>query len=356
MTPDQAPLRLLILGAAYGILPATRLALAGHAVTLVGRPAEVAAIAARGTCLRLPAKEGPMLELRAGGAATAPLAAVTPEAAAPEEADLVLLAMGEPQYRAPEVAALVTRIAAAQRPCLSIMNMPPPPFLARLGIPAPAEAYASGAVWAGLDPALVTLASPDAQAVRPDPSRPELLQVTLATNFKVAPFAQPQHQALLARIARDGDALRVEQGGALLTPQVRFVAAESRFVPLAKWPMLIAGNCRCPVPGAPPRPIRDAVWDDPEAARRIYDRVLALALALGAPAADLVPFDRYAAAARGLTLPSSFARALHGGAPAVERVDLLIARLAADRGLGDPAFDAIVAATETQLAANGAAA
>jgi hypothetical protein len=42
---------------------------------------------------------------------------------------------------------------------------------------------------------------------------------------------------------------------------------------------------------------------------------------LGAAPADLVPFEKYAAAASGLTKPSSAARALFAGAPNIERVD-----------------------------------
>ena len=37
--------RVLILGASYGLLPGVRLALAGHAVTLIGRATELAAMA-----------------------------------------------------------------------------------------------------------------------------------------------------------------------------------------------------------------------------------------------------------------------------------------------------------------------
>jgi hypothetical protein len=361
---DARPLSVLVLGASYGILPATRIALGGHAATLVGRADEIATMAGQGIELRLP------LRGRADGMVLRPPCASGPAAGGGRlglqvpgevdagEHDLVLLAMQEPQYAAPEVDALVGRVAAAGLPCVSIMNMPPLAFLRRLpGVDADsvADVYGSAATWARLDPRWITMASPDAQAVRPDPARPGLIAVTLATNFKVAPFAEPAHQELLRRLAAAVDATRVALGGDTLAPPVRLVAHPSLHVPLAKWPMLIAGNCRC-VGDDGPIPIAEAVWRDPERARAIYEWVMGVASALGAPAGDLVPFDRYAAAARDLALPSSLARALAAGAVRVERVDRVVQRLARAHDLFSPDLDGIVARIDSRLAGNRAAA
>ena len=46
--------------------------------------------------------------------------------------DLVVLAMQEPQYLDHDVAMLLTGIAEARVPCLSLMNMPPLPYLKRI--------------------------------------------------------------------------------------------------------------------------------------------------------------------------------------------------------------------------------
>ena len=73
---------------------------------------------------------------------------------------------------------------------------------------------------------------------------------------------------------------------------------------------------------------------------------------LGAAAQDLVPFDKYAAAAEGLTRPSSAARALFAGAPHIERVDRVVQRLAAQQGLASEALDTIVARVDARLARN----
>ena len=73
---------------------------------------------------------------------------------------------------------------------------------------------------------------------------------------------------------------------------------------------------------------------------------------LGAAEADLVPFEKYAAAAEGLTSPSSAARALYGGAQNIERVDRLVQIIAGQRGFRSEAVDEIVARVDARLALN----
>src|SRR5690606_40307763 len=60
------------------------------------------------------------------------LSAEGPDTIDPSQYDLVALAMQEPQYRSPGVRELLDRIAKAKVPCMSIMNMPPLPYLARI--------------------------------------------------------------------------------------------------------------------------------------------------------------------------------------------------------------------------------
>jgi hypothetical protein len=127
------------------------------------------------------------------------------------------------------------------------------------------------------------------------------------------------------------------------------------FVPLAKWAMLMAGNYRCITKGGI-RSIKDAVHTDLEATRAVYDWVVALVTSLGADPGDLVPFEKYAAAANGLTGPSSAARALYGGAPNIERVDRLVQAVARQKGKSSPALDEVVALVDAQLALNRKAA
>ena len=65
------------------------------------------------------------------------------------------------------------------------------------------------------------------------------------------------------------------------------------------------------------------VGRDAARSRELYDWVLDVVRQLGARDADLVPFEKYAAAAQSLGSPSSAARALAAGAQYIERVDRL---------------------------------
>jgi hypothetical protein len=344
--------KILCLGASYGSLLASKVLMAGHAVRLVCLPAEAELISKEGFRVRMPVKgrEG-LVEVdsrRLPGALSAGGAAGVD----PAQYDLVALAMQEPQYRG--VRELMAGIAKARVPCMSIMNMPPLAYLKRIpGLDADAlrDCYTDPTVWDGFDPALVTLCSPDPQAFRPPEEQVNVLQVRLATNFKAARFESEAHTAVLRRLASDIEAVRYDAGDGKLELPVKLKVYDSVFVPLAKWAMLIAGNYRC-VQKDGMRSIKDAVHGDLEASRSIYDWVVALCLSLGAEQRDLVPFDKYAAAALSLLSPSAAARALAAGATNIERVDRLVGTIAAQKGMHSAAVDQIVALVDRWLEAN----
>jgi hypothetical protein len=351
------PLNVLILGASYGSLLATKLLAAGHNATLVCRAATADLINREGTRVRLPLKGREPVEL---DSRTLPgqLWASTPAAVDPADYDLVALAMQEPQYGSAGVRELLDRVARARVPCLSIMNMPPLPYLKRIpGIDAASldGCYADPSVWQAFDPGVLTLCSPDPQAFRPPEEAANVLKVTLPTNFKVARFESDADTALLRRLEADIEAVRHEVDGESVDLPVKLKVHDSLFVPLAKWAMLLTGNYRC-VTAAGARSIREAVHTDPDESRAVYDWVRALCIGLGAAPDDLVPFEKYAAAAEGLSRPSSAARALLAGAPAIERVDRLVQAIAAAEGLHHPAIDETVGLVEAWLANNRRAA
>jgi len=352
------PLKILVLGASYGSLLATKLLLAGHNVTLVCLPAEAELINKEGTRVRMPVKgRSSPVEVdsrRLPGA----LAAEGPATVDPAGYDLVALAMQEPQYRAAGVRELLDRVARARVPCMSIMNMPPLPYLARIPGVSPEACrtcYTDATVWDSFEPALVTLCSPDPQASRPPEEKANVLQVRLPTNFKSARFESEAHTAILRRLAADIEAARFDTGQERIELPVKLKVHDSVFVPLAKWAMLMTGNYRC-ITAAGMRSINDAVHSDIEASRAMYAWVVSLCTSLGADQKDLVPFEKYAAAARGLTGASSAARALYGGAPHIERVDRLVQTIAAQQGMQSTALDAVVALVDAQLEANRKAA
>jgi hypothetical protein len=344
------PYNILILGASYGSLLATKLLLAGHTVKLVCLPAEVDAINSGGTRVRMPVKGHQGLVEVHSWKLPGKLSAEGPGTIKPSEYDLVALAMQEPQYRSAGVRELLDALAKAKVPCMSIMNMPPLPYLARIpGISTEElrSCYTDASVWDSFDPALMTLCSPDPQAFRPPEEPVNVLQVRLPTNFKSARFPSDAHTAILKKLEADIEASRFDK----MELPVKLKVHESVFVPLAKWAMLIAGNYRC-VTKEGPRAIKDAVHSDINASRATYDWVVNLCLLLGAKKSDLVPFDKYAAAAQSLGSPSSAARALYGGAPYIERVDRLVQAIAAQKGLRLPALDEVVGLVDAKLEAN----
>src|SRR6516165_2872711 len=197
----------------------------------------------------------------------------------------------------------------------------------------------------------VTLCSPDPQAIRPPDEKVNVLQVTLPTNFKVARFPSQQHIAVLRQLQDEIEAIRFDTSEGKTELPVKLKVYDSLFVPLAKWAMPLAGNYRC-VTKDGMRTAQEAVYSDIETSRSVYNFVVDLCVKLGAKPEDLVPFEKYAAAAQSLTRPASAARALQNGAPNIERADKLVQLIARQKGLSLPAIDAEVALVDTRLEAN----
>jgi hypothetical protein len=344
--------RILILGASYGSLFATKCLMAGHDVTLVCRRPTAELINTRGTEVRIKLKGEDTDRAIRSAALPGRLDADVPEDVDPAGYDMVVLAMQEPQYLHHTIRMLLTRIAAARLACLSLMNMPPLAYLRRIpAIDASAAeaAYSKAGVWDRFDPQLMTLCSPDPQAARPADEPANVLRVNLPTNFKAAGFASPIHNAMLSTLANEIEAARLDG----LEVPVKLRVHQSLFVPFAKWAMLLTGNYRCVTTGAPIS-IRDAVLADIALSRDIYAAVESIVLAIGAQRDDLVPFDKYAASAERLTSPSSAARAIAAGAPMAERVDRLVQLIGRQHGIAHPAIDRAVALLDARIAGNQA--
>ena len=192
--------KVLIMGASYGSLLGTKLALAGHNVDLVCLPAEADLINSEGAVIRMPVKGRDGLVEINSKKLPGKMAAGGTTAFAPGNYDLVVLAMQEPQYRSPGVRELLDAVAKSRKPVMSIMNMPPLPYLKRIkSIDANAirDCYTEAAVWDSFDPATMTLCSPDPQAFRPPEDKANVLQVRLPTNFKSARFESDAHTEVL---------------------------------------------------------------------------------------------------------------------------------------------------------------
>src|SRR6266853_549661 len=211
----MATYNILIMGASYGSLLASKLLFGGHSVKLVCLPAEADLINAEGFRVRLPVKgrKDPIEidsrklpgKVTAGGAGNVN----------PKDYDLV-----EPTYTDPTV-------------------------------------------WDNFDPALLTLCSPVPQAIRPPDEKVNVLMVTLPTNFKAAKFNDEKGTAILRQLEKEIDAVRFDPGdGSKVELPVKLRVYDSIFVPLAKWSMLLAGNYRC-VTEDNMRTAQEAMHSDP---------------------------------------------------------------------------------------------
>src|SRR6187431_3409568 len=347
---------ILILGAAYGSLLGSKMLFGGHYVNHVCLPAEADLINSEGFRVRLPVKgrkDPVVLDTRN---LPGKVSAAGPKEVNPKDYDLVGLAMQEPQYRSPGVRELLDAVAKSGVPTMSIMNMPPLPYVKRipgLDYDALKPAYTDASVWDNFEPGLLTLCSPDPQAIRPPEEKVNVLQVTLPTNFKVAKFDNDMHTSILRQLEKDIDAVRFDAPEGKIELPVKLRVHDSIFVPLAKWSMLLAGNYRC-ITKDGMRTAQEAVHSNIEEARSVYNFVFDLCVKLGAAPSDLVPFEKYAAAAQSLVRPASAARALQNGAPNIERADKLVQLIAKQKGLSHPAIDAQVALVDARIAANRA--
>src|SRR5215472_16354334 len=338
---------ILILGASYGSLLGTKLLMAGHNVTLVCRRKTADLINRDGTEVRIKLRDEAVHRAIFSRDLPGKLDATTPGDVDVSRYDLVALAMQEPQYANHTVGVLMVKIAEARLPCLSIMNMPPLPYLQP--IPALAgmaleEAYTNAQVWERFKPGLVTLCSPDPQAFRPPEEEANVLHVGLPTNFKASVFEDETHNKVLRELEADIDAVTLDGHDV----PVKLKVFHSLFVPLAKWSMLLTGNYRCITPHEP-QSIRDAVHGDLRVSQSIYEHVDAIARRLGADPKDQVPFEKYAKAAESLLKPSSAARAVASGAPFIERVDLLVKLISHQLGAPNAEIDRTVQIVDQRL-------
>jgi hypothetical protein len=263
----------LILGASYGSLFGTKLLMAGHQVALVCTKPTADLINREGTVVRFPIRGRQLPVDVSSKALPGKLSAMTPEQADPRQFNLVVLGMQEAQYGATGVRELMGRIAETRIPSLAIMNMPPLTYLKRipgLSTETLEACYADPGVWKSFVPGLITLASPDPQAFRPPDQPKNVLHVGLPTNFKAARFEAEEPTAMLRSLEGDIEAAKFDPGDGPIEIPVKLKVHDSIFVPLAKWPMLIAGNYRC-IQRDDMISIKDAVHTNAERSREIYD-------------------------------------------------------------------------------------
>ncbi len=349
---------ILVVGASYGSLFAIKAALAGVSVCLVGHPAEIDAINNDGLHIKIQGRRPTSIFDLQSSQMAGDVRACAPNDVELSDFNLIVFAMQEPQYSQPEVKGLMRKISTSGKPCLSIMNMPPPPFLNRFSGLKDLDlsnCYADTSVWEGFDPKLFSHVSPDPQAFRPNGCSHNFLQVGLPSNFRATEFESTYETSQLHAFASIFNNARYMHNGHMSSMPIKLKISNSPYVPLSKWCMLLAGNYRC-LQQNEPQSINNAVHNDLQKTKQIYEWVSELIVQLGADVSDIVSFDHYAKASLELVNPSSAARALLNGATAIERVDRLVQSIAWKIGRDTTIIDPIVALVDSKIRANTLAA
>ena len=261
--------------------------------------------------------------------------------------------MQEPQYRSPGVRELLNAVAKARVPCMSIMNMPPLPYLKRipgLATDALRSCYTDATVWEEFDPAIDDFVQPGPAGLSAAGRKDQRAASHLADQLQGGAL---RSERIHGHAAPDGSGYRSHPLRLATAPRSSCRSSSrctiSIFVPLAKWAMLLTGNYRCVQKDAA-RSIKDAVHPDIEASRAVYNWVCELCIKLGAsperPRALREICQRGAGAgAAVLGRARTFA-----GAPNIERVDRLVQSIAAQKGMRNPVVDETVALVDARLA------
>ena len=273
----------------------------------------------------------------------------------PKDYDLVALAMQEPQYRSPGVRELLDSVATSKVPCMSIMNMPPLPYIKRI----------PGLDYEALKPAytdpsrLGQFRSRPADAVQPrpagDPSarraRPTSCWSRCRPTSRSPSSTTTSTPQILRDLEKDIEAVRFDapEGKIELPVKLRVLRFDLR----AAGQVVDAARRQLPLHHQ--RRHAHRAGSGAQQHRRVasvYNFVFDLCVKLGASPSDLVPFEKYAAAAQSLSRPASAARALQNGAPNIERADKLVQLIAKQKGMSHPAIDAQVALVDARIEAN----
>ncbi len=128
-----APYNILILGASYGSLLASKLLFGGHTIKLVCLPAEADLINAEGFRVRLPVRgRSDAGRARLRGSFRARSAPAGPPASIRGPTISSALPCRSRNIALPGVRELLDAVGRAKVPCMSIMNMPPLAYLRRI--------------------------------------------------------------------------------------------------------------------------------------------------------------------------------------------------------------------------------
>lgn len=325
---------ILVFGASYGIVIATKLMLAGYDVSCVCKSDEAKIINKEGFILEIPGYLNKNLKISSNDL-PGKILATTPENTKTKDVKLVFLAMQEAQYKDTIIKKLLLDVAKKKIPTISIMNIPPSKYLHNFNLSNLDKIsflYKNYEIWEKFDLDYLTHCSADPQVFRADMKKPNYINVRLASNFKISNFKDINNSNLLKEISTNIRSSRFNLNNKKVRIPINLNIYDSVYVPISKWPMLITGNYRCLVTDGIVS-IKEAIFKNIEESKRIYNDVIKLCLLIGADEKNLINFDTYLRAAKNLTAPSSVARAANNGIKDFERVDKLVLLLAEDKDL-----------------------
>lgn len=314
-----------IFGASYGILVATKLMMAGYDVVCVCRAEEAELLNKDGFIIKIPGYLNQPITVFSKSL-PGKIFAVEPSDIKKEKISFVFLAMQEAHYSDKNIKDSLLHVSSKKIPCISIMNIPPSIYLKNLknfGNNQVNSFYKNHEIWDSFNINYITHCSADPQVYKPYPEKNNFINVRLASNFRIADFKDLDSSKSFQQISKNVNSTRFDNGEKKIRVPINFNIFDSVYVPLGKWPMLIAGNYRC-LNQAKLISIKEAVYNNLDETEKIYNDVIKLCKSLGAKNEDLICFDNYKKAAWNLDAPSSVARSAYFGLKNFERVDKLI--------------------------------
>ena len=242
-----------------------------------------------------------------------------------EKFDLIFLCISEHHYSSNNLTQLIKRINIYKRPIISVTNLYPPSYFNQLNffnINLINKCYYNFDLSTKyLDSKFVAVASPEPQFFNKSDSQ---YSIRLSGKFRISPFSNKELNLKIHNMLKNFNYNKFEQFDNL---PVEFKIYDNLFIPLSKLPMLITGNYRCLTDGNNAISIKQAVYNDLNLSKLIYNETIDILNKLGVKRNSIIPFSMYLKAVNFLDAPSSFAKSVYNGEKKIERVDKLISTI-----------------------------
>lgn len=334
---------ILIFGASYGILASFKFLLAGYDVVCICKKDEAKYLNKNGFLINIPGYLKTKLNIESKNL-KGRFFPTEPNNIDLSKIKIVILAMQEDQYKDVKLSSILLEIAQKKIPTISIMNIPPSVYLKNFNLNNIDELdyiYVNNHIWKKFDENFITHSSADPQIYKPNIEKINEIHVRLASNFKISDFKDNKSSKLLEIISNKINNARYLIKEKNTKIPINFNIFKSNFVSISKWPMIITGNYRC-LENNKLRSIKEAVNEDLNYSKKIYNDVYELCKKIGAEDKDLINFEKYVKASQNLNAPSSVSRQAYAGGKNFERVDKLVLFFAKKNNIQITGLDEII--------------